>query len=132
MKFYEGLTLPMIRALQEACARHGLKIMGHVPAALTYEEARPWAKSIKQKVVARDPLQRIRRANIGITVGVLRAVQCGGINARGDSERFVLFLDQCRQAFGAYTIDFRLREGGVERNVCEQFEHVWKIARERR
>jgi Amidohydrolase family len=40
MKFYEGLTEPMIRALEEACARHGLKIMGHVPAGLTYEDAR--------------------------------------------------------------------------------------------
>jgi cytosine/adenosine deaminase-related metal-dependent hydrolase len=40
MKFYDGLTEPMIRALERACARHGLKIMGHVPAALSYEEAR--------------------------------------------------------------------------------------------
>ena len=40
MKFYEGLTEPMIRALEQACARHGLKIMGHVPAGLTYEDAR--------------------------------------------------------------------------------------------
>ncbi len=40
MKFYEGLNEPMIRALEEACARHGLKIMGHVPAGLTYETAR--------------------------------------------------------------------------------------------
>jgi hypothetical protein len=40
MKFYEGLTEPMIRALERACARHNLKIMGHVPAGLTYEEAR--------------------------------------------------------------------------------------------
>lgn len=40
MKFYEGLTEPMIRALEEACARHGLKIMGHVPSGLTYENAR--------------------------------------------------------------------------------------------
>jgi len=40
MKFYEGLTEPMIRALEEACARHGLKMMGHVPAGLSYEEAR--------------------------------------------------------------------------------------------
>jgi imidazolonepropionase-like amidohydrolase len=39
MKFYEGLSVPMIRALKEACARHGLKMMGHVPAGLTYEEA---------------------------------------------------------------------------------------------
>ena len=31
MKFYDGLTEPMIRALERACARHGLKIMGHVP-----------------------------------------------------------------------------------------------------
>ena len=40
MKFYEGLTEPMIRELERACAKHGLKIMGHVPAGLTYEEAR--------------------------------------------------------------------------------------------
>lgn len=40
MKFYEGLTEPMIRALEQACARHGLKMMGHVPAGLSYEEAR--------------------------------------------------------------------------------------------
>jgi imidazolonepropionase-like amidohydrolase len=40
MKFYDGLTEPMIRALERACARHGLEIMGHVPAALAYEEAR--------------------------------------------------------------------------------------------
>jgi imidazolonepropionase-like amidohydrolase len=40
MKFYDGLTEPMIRALERACARHGLKIMGHVPAALSYEDAR--------------------------------------------------------------------------------------------
>jgi imidazolonepropionase-like amidohydrolase len=40
MKFYEGLSEPMIRALEEACARHGLEIMGHVPAGLSYEDAR--------------------------------------------------------------------------------------------
>ena len=40
MKLYDGLTEPMIRALERACAKHGLKIMGHVPAALAYEEAR--------------------------------------------------------------------------------------------
>ena len=40
MKFYDGLTESMIRALERACTRHGLKIMGHVPAALAYEEAR--------------------------------------------------------------------------------------------
>jgi hypothetical protein len=40
MKFYDGLSEPMIRALERACAGHGLKIMGHVPAALAYEEAR--------------------------------------------------------------------------------------------
>jgi len=40
MKFYDGLTLPMICALERACARHDLKIMGHVPAALSYEQAR--------------------------------------------------------------------------------------------
>jgi cytosine/adenosine deaminase-related metal-dependent hydrolase len=40
MKFYEGLTEPMIRSLEQACARHGLKMMGHVPAGLSYEDAR--------------------------------------------------------------------------------------------
>jgi amidohydrolase family protein len=40
MKFYDGLTEPMIRSLEGACARHGLRVMGHVPAALTYEAAR--------------------------------------------------------------------------------------------
>jgi len=40
MKFYDGLTEPMIRALERACAGHGLEIMGHVPAALPYEAAR--------------------------------------------------------------------------------------------
>jgi hypothetical protein len=40
MKFYDGLSEPMIRALEEACARHGLKMMGHVPAGLSYEGAR--------------------------------------------------------------------------------------------
>ena len=34
LKFYEGLTEPMIRALEQACARHGLKMMGHVPAGM--------------------------------------------------------------------------------------------------
>jgi len=40
MKFYEGLTEPMIRSLQQACAKHSLKMMGHVPAGITYEDAR--------------------------------------------------------------------------------------------
>src|SRR5215216_4524489 len=40
LKFYEGLTEPMIRALEQACARHGLKMMGHVPAGISYEDAR--------------------------------------------------------------------------------------------
>jgi hypothetical protein len=39
-KFYDGLTEPMIRSLQRACAKHGLKIMGHVPAGILYEDAR--------------------------------------------------------------------------------------------
>jgi imidazolonepropionase-like amidohydrolase len=39
MKFYEGLSEPMIRSLERACARHGLKIMGHVPAGIPYEDA---------------------------------------------------------------------------------------------
>ena len=40
MKFYEGLTVPMIRALERSCAKHGLKMMGHVPAGILYEDAR--------------------------------------------------------------------------------------------
>jgi cytosine/adenosine deaminase-related metal-dependent hydrolase len=40
LKFYEGLTEPMIRALEQACAKHGLKMMGHVPAGIPYEDAR--------------------------------------------------------------------------------------------
>jgi cytosine/adenosine deaminase-related metal-dependent hydrolase len=40
LKFYEGLTEPMIRALEQACARHDLKMMGHVPAGMRYEDAR--------------------------------------------------------------------------------------------
>ena len=40
LKFYEGLTEPMIRALEQACARHGLKMMGHVRQGLRYEDAR--------------------------------------------------------------------------------------------
>src|SRR4051812_40588184 len=40
MKFYEGLTEPMIRSLEQACARHGLRMMGHVPAGISYEDAR--------------------------------------------------------------------------------------------
>jgi cytosine/adenosine deaminase-related metal-dependent hydrolase len=40
MKFYDGLTEPMIRSLERACASHGLKMMGHVPAGITYEDAR--------------------------------------------------------------------------------------------
>jgi amidohydrolase family protein len=40
LKFYEGLSEPMIRALERACARHGLKMMGHVPSGLSYEDAR--------------------------------------------------------------------------------------------
>lgn len=40
LKSYDGLSLAMIRALDAACAREGLKIMGHVPADLSYEDAR--------------------------------------------------------------------------------------------
>ncbi|MFZ5735104.1 MAG: amidohydrolase family protein [Pseudomonadota bacterium] len=40
LKSYDGLSLAMIRALDVACAREGLKIMGHVPADLSYEDAR--------------------------------------------------------------------------------------------
>ena len=39
MKFYEGLTEPMIRLLEQACARHGLRMMGHVAAGISYEDA---------------------------------------------------------------------------------------------
>ena len=39
MKFYEGLTEPMIRSLKQACAKHDLKMMGHVPSGLYYEDA---------------------------------------------------------------------------------------------
>src|SRR5258705_6490834 len=35
-KFYEGLTEPMIRALEQAFAKHGLKMMGHVPAGNSF------------------------------------------------------------------------------------------------
>ena len=40
MKFYDGLTEPMIRSLERACIRHGLKMMGHVPGGIAYEDAR--------------------------------------------------------------------------------------------
>jgi cytosine/adenosine deaminase-related metal-dependent hydrolase len=40
MKFYDGLTEPMIQSLEGACARHGLKMMGHVPGGIAYENAR--------------------------------------------------------------------------------------------
>ena len=40
LKFYEGLTEPMIRSLERACAEHGLKMMGHVPSGISYEDAR--------------------------------------------------------------------------------------------
>jgi len=40
MKFYEGLSEPMIRSLEQACERHDLKMMGHVPAGISYEAAR--------------------------------------------------------------------------------------------
>jgi len=40
MKFYEGLTEPMIRSLEGACAKHDLRMMGHVPRGMTYEDAR--------------------------------------------------------------------------------------------
>jgi len=40
MKFYDGLTEPMIRSLERACARHGLEMMGHVPGGIAYEDAR--------------------------------------------------------------------------------------------
>jgi imidazolonepropionase-like amidohydrolase len=39
LKSYDNLSIEMLRALDRACAREGLQIMGHVPAALSYEEA---------------------------------------------------------------------------------------------
>ncbi len=40
VKFYEGLTPTMIRALEAACKKYGMGMLGHVPDNLTYEEAR--------------------------------------------------------------------------------------------
>jgi amidohydrolase family protein len=39
LKSYDNLSREMIDALDRACTREGLKIMGHVPAALSYEGA---------------------------------------------------------------------------------------------
>jgi imidazolonepropionase-like amidohydrolase len=39
LKAYEDLTVAEIRALVAAGQRHGLPVIGHVPAALSYEEA---------------------------------------------------------------------------------------------
>jgi hypothetical protein len=39
VKAYDGLTQPMVVALREATARHGLRLIGHVPETLTYEQA---------------------------------------------------------------------------------------------
>jgi hypothetical protein len=40
MKSYDDLTEPMMRSLERACDKHGLKMMGHVPAGILYEDAR--------------------------------------------------------------------------------------------
>ena len=39
MKLYDGLSRPLIDALVEAAEREGLRLLGHVPSALAYEEA---------------------------------------------------------------------------------------------
>ena len=39
VKSYDGLDVPRIRALEAAADRHGLPVIGHVPADLAYEEA---------------------------------------------------------------------------------------------
>jgi imidazolonepropionase-like amidohydrolase len=39
VKAYDGLTLPMLRALETAANKYGLALLGHVPHALRYEEA---------------------------------------------------------------------------------------------
>jgi len=38
--FLKDPTEPMNRALERACERHGLKIIGHVPAGLPHQDAR--------------------------------------------------------------------------------------------
>lgn len=40
MKLYENLTADMIRALVDAADRHGLRVLGHVPTPLAFEQAR--------------------------------------------------------------------------------------------
>jgi imidazolonepropionase-like amidohydrolase len=40
IKLYENLTTEMIRALVDAAAVHGLKVLGHVPTPIAYETAR--------------------------------------------------------------------------------------------
>jgi cytosine/adenosine deaminase-related metal-dependent hydrolase len=39
VKSYDGLDVPRIRALEAAADRHGLRVIGHVPEGLAYEEA---------------------------------------------------------------------------------------------
>jgi len=39
VKSYDGLDVPGIRALEAAADRHGLRVIGHVPEGLAYEEA---------------------------------------------------------------------------------------------
>jgi imidazolonepropionase-like amidohydrolase len=40
VKSYDGLDVARIRALEAAADRHGLRVIGHVPEGLAYEEAR--------------------------------------------------------------------------------------------
>jgi hypothetical protein len=40
IKAYDNLTLPLIDALREAAIKYDLPLIGHVPTALSYEEAR--------------------------------------------------------------------------------------------
>ena len=39
VKSYDGLDVPRIRALEAAADRHGLRVIGHVPEGIAYEEA---------------------------------------------------------------------------------------------
>lgn len=39
LKFYDNLTVPMIRALENAADEQGMGVLGHVPENLAYEEA---------------------------------------------------------------------------------------------
>jgi imidazolonepropionase-like amidohydrolase len=39
IKAYDGLTLPMVNELRRAADKHGMKLIGHVPELLSYEQA---------------------------------------------------------------------------------------------